>query len=254
MAVLFEMQGAVAVLTLNDPDRRNALSRAIVSGMFDALHEARAAKARAIVIAANGPAFCAGANIADLRDGWMEGKEPATDPIRLFRTLTEEPLIVIGAIHGPAVGGGFELSLSCDLVVASEKTWFSLPELEHGVIPNTAAARLAQVIGIRHAMELIFTRRRVQAAEAQILRLVNEIAPADEVTHAAIKLAQNIIEHAPPGAIAVAKRALRSHTQINWDKVASSLLDVPSGEWQEGLNAYIERRQPDYESFWRTAE
>lgn len=253
MTVQFEMRDTIAVLTLADPAHRNALSRAIVRGMFEALAQARAARARAIVIAAQGRVFCAGANIDDLRDGWMEGKEAETDPVGLFRALAEEPRIVIAAVQGPAVGGGFELTLSCDLVAASAGAWFSLPELGHGVIPNTGLARLTPVIGLRRAMELVTTRRRVSAEEALELGLVNRLTAHEDPLQEGLQLAAQIIGQVPPGALAAAKRNLHRHAMTDWQRVQSSLLEVPAPEWEEGLRSFTERRAPDYEKFWRTA-
>jgi enoyl-CoA hydratase/carnithine racemase len=250
MPIAFEMRGHIAVITLDEPARRNALSRALVRGLFDALARSVNEHARAIVIAANGPAFCAGANISDLRDGWMEGKVPETDPVGLFRALVEDPRIVIGAIQGPALGGGFELALCCDLVVAEESAWFSLPELSHGVIPNTGLARLQQIVGMRQAAEMIFTRRRIDVKEARACGLVNDVAGAGEALNHAIALAEQIVSRAPPGAIAAAKRNLQRHAKTDWDAVQSSLREVPAREWQEGLDSFSEKRPPDYARFW----
>lgn len=251
MSVSYELRDHIALLWLDDPARRNALSRAIVSGMLSALERARRENARAIVIAARGPAFCAGANIDDLRDGWMDGRDPATDPIRLFRALIEERRIVIAAVHGGAVGGGFELTLACDLVVAAPGAFFALPELGVGVIPNTAAARLQSIVGSRRALELIMTRRRLSAEEASTLGVINRyVAPPASVIDEAIALAKSIVAGAPPGAIAAAKRAHHQHTPIDWERVARSLGEVPQEEWQEGLDAFMQKRAPDFARFW----
>jgi enoyl-CoA hydratase/carnithine racemase len=252
MSVSYELRDGIAVLWLDDPARRNALSRAIVSGMFAALARSREDNARAIVVAGRGKAFCAGANIDDLRDGWMEGREPDTDPTRLFQALSEEPRIVIAAVHGAALGGGFELTLACDLVVASAEAFFALPELGVGVIPNTAAARLQKIVGSRVALELILTRRRLTGAEAAKLGLVNKVvdAPVDVVAEA-VALATQIVSQAGPGAIAAAKRAHHGHAPTDWERVRATLTDVPRPEWQEGLDAFAEKRAPDFNRFWK---
>ena len=248
--VLFELRGHTALLTLNDPDRRNALSRDIVRGFFHALERSLEAGARAIVVTAHGPAFCAGANIDDLRDGWMEGKDPSEDPALLFKRLSELERPVVAAIQGPALGGGMELVLACDLAIASDTAWFAMPELGHGVIPNTALALLPRVMGQRRALDLILTRRRIPAAEAMSLGLVNRLISSGAVVEEALELAQNIVETSPPGALAAAKANLRAHAPIAWDRVISSPKDVPKGEWQEGLDAFTERRAASFERFW----
>jgi len=248
--VLFELRGHTALLTLNDPDRRNALSRDIVRGFFKALDRSLETGARAIVVTAHGPAFCAGANIDDLRDGWMEGKDPSEDPALLFKRISELDRPVIAAIQGPALGGGMELVLACDLAVASDAAWFAMPELGHGVIPNTALALLPRVVGQRRALELILTRRRIPAAEALTFGLINRLVSSGGVVDEALALARDIVEKSPPGALAAAKENLRAHAPVAWDRVISSPKDVPRREWQEGLDAFTERRAASFERFW----
>jgi enoyl-CoA hydratase/carnithine racemase len=249
MTVRFEMDGAIGVATLADPARRNALSRAIVRGLFSALDQARACRARALVITGEGTAFCAGANISDLRDGWMQGDNANEDPMHLFEALTQFPRIVLAAVNGPAVGGGFELSLSCDLVVADQAAWFALPELAHGVVANTALARLAPAVGLRRALDLMLRGRRVSAAEAFSIGLASEVVETDSRARA-VALAREIVERAPPGALAVAKRHAYGHAATDWARVRSSLVEVPQAEWQEGLQSFIDKRPANYEQFW----
>ncbi|SIT46654.1 Enoyl-CoA hydratase/isomerase [Paraburkholderia piptadeniae] len=248
--VLYERHAEIAVVTLNDPDRRNALSREIVRGLTGALNTASREGVRAVVIAAAGSAFCAGANIDDLRDGWMECPDPDEDPAVMFKRIAGFDRPVIAAVHGAALGGGMELSLACDLVVAGASAWFSMPELGHGVIPNTGLALLARVVGIRRAFELILTRRRVSADEALDIGLVNRVLPADEVLDDALSLAEQIVEAVPPGALKAAKCNLHAHVATDWHRVLRSPLDVPKQEWQEGLTAFTQKRAPDYARFW----
>lgn len=248
--VLFELRGDIALLTLNDPDRRNALSREIVRGLSAALDAALGEGARAVVIDAAGPTFCAGANIDDLRDGWMESPHPDEDPAVMFKRIAEFDRPVVAAVQGAAVGGGTELTLACDLVVASEAAWFSMPELGHGVIPNTGLALLSRVVGIRRASELILTRRRVSAAESLSIGLVNRVFPGDKILDGALALAEQIVKSVPPGALKAAKLNLHAHAEIDWNRVLRSPLDVPKKEWQEGLTAFNEKRAPEYGRFW----
>jgi enoyl-CoA hydratase/carnithine racemase len=251
--VHFRMQGVVAVLTLNDGARRNALSREMVGDFHRALDASLAEGARALVIESTGAAFCAGANIDDLRSGWMEAADPARDPAMLFRRLDEESRPVVCAVAGPAVGGGFELTLCCDLVVAAPGTWFALPELGHGVIPNTGVAALQRIIGLRRTSDIVLTRRRISLDEAVGLGLVTRAVGMDELLDAALALARSAVEAAPPGAIAAAKAHLRRHAATDWARILASPLDVPKAEWQEGLDAFAERRLPDYTRFWEAS-
>ena len=250
MTVLYEMRGHTALLTLNDPARRNALSRLIVHQMLEHLERAKNEKARAVVITGQGKSFCSGANMDDLRDGWMDSSDPSTDPALLFRALVETPIPVIAAVHGAAVGVGFELTMCCDLVVASESAWFALPEIGLGVIPNTALALLPQLIGIRKSLELILKREKLDSLAAMNLGLVNEIVPAGQEIEAALSIANNIYIGATPSALAVAKKTFRTHNPINWALVSSSLNEVDRSEWDEGLSAFTAHRPFNHEKFW----
>lgn len=252
--VLYGRRGDIALVTLSDPDRRNALSKEIVRGLSTALEKAQSDGARAVVIAAAGPTFCAGANIDDLRDGWMECPDPGEDPAVLFKRITEFDRPVLAAVHGAALGGGMELTLACDLVVAAQAAWFSMPELGHGVIPNTGVALLSRVVGLRRALDLILTRRRVSADEAQNIGLVTRVSPNDTVLEDTLALAGQIVATVPPGALKAAKSNLHAHAAIDWTRVLRSPLDVPKSEWQEGLDAFSQKRAPDYQRFWDEAQ
>lgn len=192
MPILSTLQGHVAVLTLDFAENHNALSTDLVTQMLDALRSLDP-MARAIVIAAQGRFFSAGANIHDLKqEGWLSGKSSPADPVAMFEALATYRLPVIAAVSGPALGGGFELCLSCDLLVVAETAWFALPEVGLGVVPNTAMARLTAIVGRRRALEAMMTRRRIPAVEAMALGLANQVVPGDEVLTTAIALAHRI--------------------------------------------------------------
>lgn len=250
MPIEYSLREDIAIVTLSEPDRRNALSRASVAGLHDAMARSRDDGARGVVIAARGPAFCAGANIDDLRTGWMENRVVETDPTRFFKSLTDDRRVVVAAVNGIALGGGFELTLACDLVVAGPDASFVCPELSLGVIPPTVLALLARSVGRRRALELMLTRRRVKVEEAMSIGLVNKIAAADAVLEEAVDLARSVIRSVPPGALGVAKRYNNLLDPVDWDLVFGASKEVPAEEWREGLVAYLEKRQPDYSRFW----
>ncbi len=251
MPVNLHIEGQVGVITLASPERRNALSREIVGGVLDRLGSQEAASARAIVITGEGTAFCAGADIGDLlKAGWIDGKRDGPDPIDLFEAIGRDSRIVIAAVDGMALGGGFELMLSCDLAVASQEAVFALPELGHGVIPNTAVWRLGRLASPRVMLDLAATGRRMAAAEAASLHLVTSIVPAGTARQAAVALAASIVGRAPPGALTAMKRGLAEAAPVDWQAVRRALQRVPAAEWQEGLGSFSERRPPNYEQFW----
>lgn len=252
MTVQCSVADKVAVLSLDDAERFNALSARLVRDALQALESLQTQDVRAIVITGRGRFFCAGANIHDLHTGaWLSDKPHADNPVTLFQALAQHRLPVIAAINGPALGGGFELALSCDLAVMASKAYLSTPELGLGVIPNTAMARLPALIGTRRAMEIMYTRRKVGATEALSLGLVNQLAEVDEVLPAALQLAQTVVQGAAPGALAELKHGVSRQHATDWNEVRACLSRLPPAQWQEGLSAFVEKRAPQYERFWQ---
>lgn len=251
MIVEYEQRGPIAVLTLNDEARRNAMSTPLVTECLDRLAESKADGMRAVVICGAGPAFCAGADIRDMVDtGWLELDKANPDqktPLTLFETIEHDPRPVICAVDGLALGGGTELVTVCDLAVASTGAIFMLPELGLGVLPNTALARLPMLIGWRSTLDLVLSRRKVTAEEALGLGLINRIAKDGSALDVAVELALSIVAAAPPAAIAAAKRA---RPGANWAEVKAMLGEMDQAEWTEGMTAFLEKRKPDYERFW----
>lgn len=254
MTVVYKLEDSVAVLTLDDVPRHNALSRAMITELNRLHTRCTRDGARAIVLGSNGPSFCAGANIDDLRSGWMEGGDPETDPIHFFRHLATDRRVTIAAVQGIAAGGGLELTLACDLVVAGERASFLAPELGHGVIPPLGMALLPHVVGRHRAMDMVLTRRKVDADEALRIGLATHRAGADDVISEAVALARSIVDKVPPGALCVAKQQLRHHQPLDWQSILSCSGKVPTAEWQEGLDAFMQKRRPDYHQFWEKTD
>jgi enoyl-CoA hydratase/carnithine racemase len=252
--VALTLRGRIGVLTMQDTEHFNALAPAQVQAMLDALRDSGAA--RALVIASSAKHFCAGADIKEFLKGELldpNRPAPATSPVNLFRALIDDPRPIIAAVDGLAMGGGVELTLSCDIVLASEKARFALPELGLGLVPRTALARLPEVIGRRRALELILTRRRLKPDEALAMGLVSRLAPSAGLLEEAVKLAEEIIT-APPGAIAAVKRTLGRVPAGDWEAIHALLAQLDPAEWREGLSAFAEKRTPDFERFWKPTE
>lgn len=247
-----ERRGDVLLIRMADSARRNALSVALVGELVEALQRSRLEGVRALVIASAEKAFCAGADIRDMLDsGWLDaqaGPDAGLTPPDLFEAITSDARPIIAAVDGLALGGGVELCLACDLVIAGERASFMFPELALGVLPNTALAMLPDAIGARAAADLILTRRRIDAAEAQRLGLVNELASGADPVERAIAMATDIVSRVPPTAFAAAKRIL--HTRLDWASIRSTLSQMEPQEWREGTTAFIQKRSPDYQSFW----
>ena len=247
-----ERHGDVMVIRMADAARRNALSVAIVAEFVDVVARSRADGVRGLVIASAGKAFCAGADIRDmLESGWLEaqpGTASAPTPPDQFETLSNDGRPIVAAVDGLALGGGVELCLACDLVVAGDGASFMFPELGLGVLPNTALAMLAEAIGARAAADLILTRRRIDAAEAWRLGLVNERVSGADPVQRAIAIATDIVSRVPPVALAAAKRILRA--RVDWPAIRTTLGQMDPREWREGTTAFAEKRSPDYRRFW----
>jgi enoyl-CoA hydratase/carnithine racemase len=251
--VLFRPCGNIGLVLLNDASRRNALSASIIEGVVAALEASKESGMRAIVLGSAQTVFCAGADIREMLDsGWLAADGPASaakTPLDLFEALESDDRPIIAAIDGLALGGGVELALACDLAIASQTAMFSLPEIGLGVVPNTAMARLPALIGPRAALELIWTRRRLTAAQAHEIGLVSRIVDSSQLIEQAIEMARSIVLNAPPGAIAAVKHGIGKGPA--WADIRAILHTLRKEEWQEGFAAFLEKRKPDYESFWR---
>lgn len=242
------------VLTLNRPERRNALSRALV----DALHAqiqplAEPGDLRAVILTGAGErAFCAGADLRE-REGMSDAEvlRFLDDLNGLMNTLAELPIPVIAAINGFALGGGLELALACDLRVACADAVVGLTETRLGIIPGAGGTqRLSRLVGPGRAKSLIFTGRRLDAMRAMELGLLDDVVPADELQDRAWDLADEIAQAAPL-AIAQAKRAI----DLGWQRPLHEGLQVEreaylplldTADRLEALEAFRERRAPQF--------
>lgn len=251
--VRVEATGPVLVVTLDRPDRRNAVSAAMTAGL-DAAFERLATDddLRVAVLAAEGPVFCAGSDLVE-RPG---GSTPRGGEYGFIRRRRTKP--VVAAVQGPALGGGFELVLACDLVVASTSAWFSLPEAGRGRVPNAGGLfRAADRLPRNVALELLVAGGRLQAQRAYELGLVNRLVAGgtvdtmdttDTVLEEAVRLAQGVCGSAP-GAVAAVLDAVRAIddgvSAAGWQATATALeRTLGSSERAEGDLAFTERLPP----------
>jgi enoyl-CoA hydratase/carnithine racemase len=246
--------GVVAEIVLDRPDARNALSTGMARELGDATGALAAdAAVRAVVLSSsNEPAFCVGADLKE-RNAFSDADLMAQ---RLhyraaFGGVLNLPVPTVAAIAGYALGGGFELALSCDLIVADESAVVGLPEVTVGVIPGGGGTQLvARRIGASRAADLIFTGRRLDIDEADRLGLINRRVPAGSARAAALELATQIAANSPVG-VRNAKRALR----LGLDVDMATGLDVEDSAWRatafsadrrEGVAAFNEKRSPQW--------
>ncbi len=247
-----EEDGVVCFLLKNPPV--NALSQRLLGELACQLAGVAAdPNVRAVVVAGDGPNFCAGADLKELA---------ATPPaqaatllqrgVETFRALAQLPVPSICAVHGTAVGGGLELALACDLRVADDSAKFGAPEVVYGLMPAYGGTqRLPRVVGAPKAKELIFTGTLLGAAEALRIGLVNKLVSSGQDLRAARDLAHTIGQRAPK-AVRAAKRAIVEGAEANaapGQELESRLFlqeILPSPDLAEGLRAFGERRPPKF--------
>ena len=246
-----EPDNRIAVATLNRPDRLNALSEPLMSELVAALRELDAdEEIRCVVVAGSDKAFAAGADIGELAsssaiDLYASRRVDRWDELRAVRT----PLVA--AVSGFCLGGGCELAMACDLIVASETAQFGQPETQLGLLPGAGGTqRLTRAVGKATAMDVILSGRRLTAQEALAAGLVARIAPSDGWLEAAREVARAIAAKGPV-ATRLAKDAVdRTHEgplSLGLDYERRLLaLALSSEDAKEGLNAFLEKRPPEF--------
>jgi len=247
--VLIERDGPLAILTLNRPEKRNAIDLAMVQSLHAALTELASDQSLSCLIltGAGDKAFAAGADIGELRD---RNRFDALAGInsRLFLAVEQFPTPVIAAIRGWALGGGCELSLACDLRIAGESARFGQPEVSLGIVPGAGATqRLPRLVGLGIARELIFTGRIIDAAEALRIGLVNRVVPDSDLMEHARLLAAEIVKNGPL-ALRMAKLALNASHRTGSDigLLIESLGQAScfeSDDKYERMTAFLEKRR-----------
>ena len=217
-AVLLRIQNNIAEITLNRPDKLNAIHMPLLEGLIEHLHSAAESKTvRVIVLRGAGRAFCAGADRTEMIERsareWEYIVDRFLDPIRIISGTTKP---VVAVIHGDAVGGGLGLALACDFRIASTKARFCAPFIKLGLAGCDMAAGyfLPRLVGMGAAGDMMMTGRFVDAEEALQIRLIHRLAPPDALEDAAAKLVSELAS-APPIAMAMTKRAIRKSVDVD---------------------------------------
>lgn len=253
MSVTFERRGHVAVFTINRPEARNAVNGAVAKGFDEGLDTfENDADLWVGVVTGAGSTFCAGADLKEIAAG---NQNTLATPRGGFAGFVQrkrtKPLIA--AVGGPAVAGGCEIALACDMIVASENAVFGLPEVKRSLVAVAGALiRLPRVIGMGPAMEMILTGEPVAAERAFQLGLVNRVAPEGGALDAALVLAETIAANAPLAVQAsrnLAARAFVDDEETLWQAGFEEFMNVLSSEdAKEGPRAFIEKRAPKWQA------
>ena len=252
--LLFDVTDGIARITVNRPDKLNALTGTVIRELGDAADrvERETGIRGVIVTGAGGKAFVAGADISEIGgQGPVEGLARAREGQRVFRRLERCGKPVVAAVNGFALGGGCELAMACHLRVAAEHAKLGQPEVKLGIGPGYGGTvRLPRLVGRGRALELLLTGRMIDAAEAYRIGLVNQIAPADRLLSECETLLRSILENGPL-AVRACLEAVDAGLGMTVDdalELEASYFGLLSGtaDMREGTRAFLEKRAPSF--------
>lgn len=246
--------GPLATLTLNRPDKRNAISYALIDEILCALKEIQnSATAHVLILTGAGRAFCSGMDLDNLRSiitgrSEEESLGDSRTMARMFRTLYEFPKVTIAAVNGPAIAGGCGLATLCDFTLASSEAKFGYSEVRIGFIPAIVSAFLLRQVGEKQARDLLLTGRIISADEAFRLGLVNEVVAPDHLARRTRELANSLLENSPASLLAT-KQLLRCYAAPEMDRqIAVAVVENAhiraTADFREGVTAFLEKRKP----------
>jgi enoyl-CoA hydratase len=254
--LLLERRDASAIITIDRPQVLNALSAETLGELARAIDDVAADDAiRAVILTGGGDkAFVAGADIRELQalETAQDGFEHSRSSHQLLFKMEALPKPIIMAVNGYALGGGCELALAGDIIIASENAQFGQPEVSLGIIPGFGGTqRLPRLVGRTRALEMILTGRRIDAQEALAIGLVNRVVPAAQLMQAAEELAAAIANNGPV-AVALAKRAVyaglelspRAGNEVEMEYFGQA---IGTADRKEGTTAFLEKRKPNWQ-------
>ncbi len=256
--VLAAREGAVLRLTLNRGPARNALSEGLMAALQDALDQAAEARdIRVVIVAASGPAFCAGHDLKEMttrRKDADQGKAYFAALFaqcsRLMQTIVRHPSPVIAQVHGIATAAGCQLVASCDLAVASSEARFATPGVNIGLFCSTPMVALSRNVGRKPAMEMLLTGEMVTADHAKAIGLINRVATPEKLEAETLALA-NLIASKPRATVKTGKEAFYRQLEMGLSDAydyASQVMtqNMLAAEAEEGIGAFVEKREPKW--------
>ena len=247
-----DYDGPLALVTLNRPDKRNAISYELIDELLRALGEIEQAAAQIVILTGAGKAFCSGMDLDNLRaiTGRTEAENLADSAAmaRLFRTLYEFPKMTIAAVNGAAIAGGCGLATLCDFTVASAEAKFGYTEVRIGFVPAIVSAFLLRQVGEKDARDLLLTGRIISAEEALRIGLANEVVAPERLLERARELAASLLSNSPASLLAT-KRLLRGYAAESLDREIAAAIEENArirrtADFSEGISSFLEKRNP----------
>ena len=248
--LLVEADAPIAIITMNRPERRNALSLSLMQDLIDCFLElSKKEDIRAIILAATGPAFSAGHDLSELMDRQIGDYRHVFDVCTELMTVIQKiPQPVIAEVQGIATAAGCQLVATCDLAVASERSQFATPGVRIGLFCTTPMVALTRAIGQKRAMEMLLTGSPIDPNIAMEWGLVNRVASPERLREESLALAQRIAQ-ASPLTVSVGKQAFYTQIDLDQPKAYAYAKEVMSlnaiaDDAQEGIGAFLEKRTP----------
>jgi len=250
--LILDYDGALAIVTLNRPEKRNAISYELIDDILRALQEVGKSPAQILILTGAGKAFCSGMDLDNLRSitgrTAEENRADSETMARLFRTLYEFPKITIAAVNGAAVAGGCGLATLCDFTLASFEAKFGYTEVRIGFVPAIVSAFLLRQVGEKHARDLLLTGRIIGAEEAFRMGLATEVVAPDKLLERTRELAASLLQNSAASLLAT-KRLLRQYSSAELDRQIAIAVDEnahirTTSDFREGVSSFLEKRNP----------
>jgi methylglutaconyl-CoA hydratase len=252
--LILDFSGAIATITLNRPEKRNAISTGMIDEILKALGEVKLSPARVLILTGADKAFCSGMDLDDLKAAATrtpaEHLEDSRRMANLYRQIWSFSKPTIAAVNGPAIAGGCGLATLCDFTLSVPEAEFGYPEVRIGFIPAVVSVFLTRQIGEKNARDLLLTGKIIDAAEVQRLGLVTKIVPPEELLQEAQALAQTLLACSPASLTSI-KKLLCNFAASELDRelelaVAESARIRSTEDFREGLASFLEKRAPQW--------
>ena len=252
--LLLANESGLALITLNRPDKRNAISFELVEELLRALDEIEKSDAQVLIITGAGKAFCAGLDLDDLKalvgKSHEENVKDSAFMARLFRRIYEFPLPTIAAVNGAAIAGGTGIATMCDFTLAVPEAKFGYTEVRIGFVPAIVSSFLVMQVGHKIARDLLLTGRLFDAAEAHRIGLVNEIVAPEKLMLRARELAAQLMENSP-SSVRLTKKLINGFIAAQLDRqIAQAVEDNArirtTADFKEGISSFLEKRKPKW--------